>query len=183
METLDNLILPGKLVKSADKWLIVFPSLEPHFTNLVRFLVKRTYAREMEPLKIVDPVSWSQYKILKEQGGLHVTLEEKPKHPGRDFFVRITGHDLWPLEPKEIPTPKGVSSRVHQGDRFATARYPGKYDKSRGTLSVGYIVLIVDVYQCQSSSSRICCEPSNPMAKIENANIKEHITVAQVVAP
>jgi hypothetical protein len=87
--------LQGELVNSEDKWMIVFPefsSLKKLFLEAARESVQST-----QGIKVVPPLSWSAFPVLKKNGGLHITLRSKPSENVKDLpiNVTITGSAAW----------------------------------------------------------------------------------------
>lgn len=95
MDALLGLQLTGKIVQSDGRWMVVFPDAAA-MRELLRDIVRAEFKDEFgTDYKLVEPLSWSSFEALRENNGLHITLEETPKDTTQAVFVTVTGHAVF----------------------------------------------------------------------------------------
>ncbi len=80
--------------------MVVFPKETTLKTQLVKAVAAEFRDRFGADYKVVDPLSWSQFKVLQESNGLHITLNREPKDPTRQVSVTITGSAIFAEPPR-----------------------------------------------------------------------------------
>ena len=147
---LEGEILMGKLVRSRNRWMIVYPDsrvLKSLFMKMAKLVFAENGKNAEDDKRLVEPLSWNAFPILRENGGLHTTLNANPDNSilDQDVIVEIGKMKIW-QEPG----------------------YQSSLSKDKNQITYGFVVLLVKILN-NDDLNLVCDEPCHiSIAQIVN---------------